>query len=98
MDLITQLGWGTPQNDVGEGTARLVRDVLVAGDMVHEAALLEMGVDNNDNADGRDCTQETEGDASAAGTHNPGNSEEGYVEGKGCRGCVPVPPILACQR
>lgn len=89
MDPSAQLGWGTPQNEVGDGTARLVRDVFAAGDMVHEAALMEVGVDNNNEAEHRGCMPETGGDVSVVVAENPGGSEEGYVEGTGPRGCVP---------
>ena len=81
MDPISQLGWGTPQAAMGDGTARLVRDVFAAGDTVHEAALMEMGVDSNDETDSRDGTTGAEGDASTAVAQTTACSEVGYMEG-----------------
>ena len=39
----------------------------MAGDMVHETALLEMGVDINGEVDSDGRTQESEGESSTAG-------------------------------
>ena len=97
MDHTTQLGWNTPQNEVSGATARLVRDVFVAGDMVHETALLEMGVDINGEVDSDGRTQESEGESSTAGEQNPPRSEEGHVEGSGQRSCVQGHPLRAWQ-
>lgn len=98
MDPMTQHGWGTPQNAIGNGTTRLVRDVFVAADRVHEAALLEMAAYSNDEADNMDSTQHTEGDASEAGMQNQGCSEERYEKGNGPRGWVLGLPLCAWQR
>ena len=105
MDPIAQYGWGTPGNALGDGTARLVRDVFVAGDMVHEAALVEIGVarhdmgeDINDEADSRESTLEADGDASAPHIQNPHGREEGHMEGIDARGCVLGLPLRAWQR
>ena len=83
MDPMSQLGWGASQNAVRNGTARMLRDAFAAGDTVHEAALLEMGVDSNDDMDCREGTTETEGEESTGGSQTSGFGEEGYAEGIG---------------
>ena len=85
MDPLTRLHWGSMVGVDRRGAAQMVRDVLLAADVVHEDAMSEMGGatqgegERDNNMDlGRDAWTSS----SVEGSQSLGATEEGDIEGE----------------